>query len=555
MNKTKRFALLCLVTALFVSIIAGCSGKGSESEPSSSGGSSEPAASATSSDAASASANPFEEHMDISVSWWGIGAAFEGQDEIIQKLEKDFNITFKAMDIGWDNYKEKSQVWAVAGQLPDIITHSITNDQPATYNEWISQELIKPLPDDLSAYPNVQNVAKAEDVQGLYRDGKLFAIPRMTYPNTDLWAIDRAIYVRKDWMEKLGIKDPTSFDEFKAMLKAFTEQDPDGNNKKDTTGITMNTMGYLKNLFIPAFPQFENGGWVKEDGKWIPYFSSKQMDGVVTQARQLYAEGLLDQDFAVQKAGEGNQKFYQNKAGAFAIAASSVGGATGVKAEWEKNNPGENFFDHVKLLHLWPAADGTVYRHTTISWWSETMINAEVDDKKLDRILRVYDWLLSPAGKEMFDYGIEGKDYTKDGDKITVTREKDENGNFVDLKKKYPSMDVISQLAQWRNASSIEDSESNRAALGDDVVQFIQDELKWQMDNAKPIPTEFGIYTMSTPGNDKIQSIDFDDDFTRLILGKEDPVKQWKDIVKGYDSKGLQEAITEVNAEMTKQGK
>jgi len=555
MKQAKKLGTLVLLTALLASLVAAC-GNGNGGNGNEGASTSKPAESTSASGSApAAEGDPFAEPMNISVSWWGIGAAFDQQDPLLKEVEKRFNVTLKAMDIGWDNYKEKSQVWAAAGQLPDIITHSLTNDQPASYNEWVSQDLVHALPDDLSAYPNVEAIAKADDVKGIYRDGKLYAVPRLTYANKDLWALDRAIYVRKDWMEALGIADPTNFDEFAAMLQAFTEKDPDNNGKKDTTGITMNTLGYFKAVFLPTFPQFGNGGWVKEEGKWIPFFASRQMDDVVTQARRLYTEGLLDQDFAVQKAGEGNQKFFQNKAGALALNVDSVAGANGIKAEWEKNNPGLNFFDHVKLMHLWPAADGTIYRHTTMSWWSESMINVEVDDKKLDRILRIYDWLLSPAGKEMFDYGIEGVDYTKDGDKITVTREKEENGNFVDLKKKYPSMDIISQLAAWRNASSLEDSEINRAAKGDDAVQFVQDELKWQMGNAKPIPTAFEIFTMSTPGNDKISSITFDDDFIRLILGKEDPVKMWQDIVKGYDSKGLQEAIVEVNAEMAKMGK
>ena len=245
------------------------------------------------------------------------------------------------------------------------------------------QGLVHALPEDLSAYPNLEKVAKAPDVQGVYRDGKLYAIPRMTYPNTDMWAVDRAIFVRKDWMDKLGLKDPKSFDEFDAMMKAFADKDPDGNGKNDTTGIAMNTLGYFKGVFIPTFPQFDNSSWVQEDGKWIPYYASKQMDQVMVQARQLYADGGLDPDFAVEKAGEANQKFYQGKAGALAFASNSVSGSNGVKAEWEKNNPGKNFFDHVKILHLWPAADGTIYRHTTQSFWSETMINAEVDDAKM----------------------------------------------------------------------------------------------------------------------------------------------------------------------------
>ncbi|MCM3629547.1 extracellular solute-binding protein [Paenibacillus glycanilyticus] len=554
MRKAKLLGSLSLITVLTASIVSGCSSSGGNSNNSGN----TPAASADTADTGASSApaenNPFKDHMDISLSWWGIGVGFQQHDDLVQKLEKDFNVTLKPVDIGWDTYKEKNQVWAAAGQLPDIITNSIVNDNPGTYNEWVSQELIHPLPDDLSAYPNVEKVAKAPDVQGVYRDGKLYAIPRMTYPNTDMWAVDRAIYVRKDWMDKLGIKDPQSFDEFHAMLKAFAEQDPDGNGKKDTTGIVMNTLGYFKSVFMPAFPQYDNSSWLQEDGKWIPFYASKQMDQVVTQARKLYADGALDQDFAVEKAGEANQKFYQGKAGALAYNVGSVSGPTGIKAEWEKNNPGEKFFDHVKILHLWPAADGTVYRHTTQSFWSESMINAEVDDKKLDRILRIYDWLLSPEAKEMYDYGIEGKDYTKSGDQITITRPKD-GDNYIDLHKEYPSLDIIQALAAWRDASALEDSPANRVAKGDDVVDFIQGELKWQMDNAKAIPTAFDIFSMSTPAKDKLSAINFDDDFIRIVLGKDDPVKMLHDVQKSYDGKGLQDAIKEVTEQMAKQGK
>jgi putative aldouronate transport system substrate-binding protein len=45
------------------------------------------------------------------------------------------------------------------------------------------------------------------------------------------------------------------------------------------------------------------------------------------------------------------------------------------------------------------------------------------------------------------------------------------------------------------------------------------------------------------------------DDFTRVILGKEDPVKMWQTVLDGYKSKGLQQAIDEVTAEMAKIGK
>ena len=43
--------------------------------------------------------------------------------------------------------------------------------------------------------------------------------------------------IRKDWLAKLGLKEPQTVDDLYTIAKAFTEQDPDGNGKKDTYGL------------------------------------------------------------------------------------------------------------------------------------------------------------------------------------------------------------------------------------------------------------------------------------------------------------------------------
>ena len=46
-----------------------------------------------------------------------------------------------------------------------------------------------------------------------------------------------AMVIRQDWLDKLGLKAPTTLDEFMTVAKAFTNDDPDGNGKKDTYGL------------------------------------------------------------------------------------------------------------------------------------------------------------------------------------------------------------------------------------------------------------------------------------------------------------------------------
>ena len=50
-----------------------------------------------------------------------------------------------------------------------------------------------------------------------------------------------SLLIRQDWLDKLGLKPPTTLVEFMNVAKAFTEKDPDGNGKNDTYGLGINS--------------------------------------------------------------------------------------------------------------------------------------------------------------------------------------------------------------------------------------------------------------------------------------------------------------------------
>ncbi len=94
-----------------------------------------------------------------------------------------------------------------------------------------------------------------------YTDGKYYGVPTS--------AQTFALFVRKDWREKLGMPAPESWDDVAKLAKAFTTQDPDGNGKDDTYGFLLpgsTTRGYAS-WFIAPFLWQAGGDFIRPSGE------------------------------------------------------------------------------------------------------------------------------------------------------------------------------------------------------------------------------------------------------------------------------------------------
>lgn len=67
------------------------------------------------------------------------------------------------------------------------------------------------------------------------RNGLHYAIPILDYDYNS----DPMMWIRTDWLKKVGLSAPATLDELEKVLDAFTNQDPDGNGKNDTYGIAV----------------------------------------------------------------------------------------------------------------------------------------------------------------------------------------------------------------------------------------------------------------------------------------------------------------------------
>jgi len=133
-------------------------------------------------------------------------------------------------------------------------------------------------------------------------DGKIYGYPNISFSNTSGGTY--ASYINKTWLDNLGLEMPTTWDELVTVLRAFKEQDPNGNGKMDeipalgvvpasntTTGTTTYDLpAYLLNnwLYLDDSKFFNS-----ENGKlYSPYVTEEYREGL-KGLNALVGEGLL----------------------------------------------------------------------------------------------------------------------------------------------------------------------------------------------------------------------------------------------------------------------
>ncbi len=540
--KSARTGGLAGVFILLICLLAGCLG----------GNTAEEAANVVTGQASSHpnAASGRSEHFDISIGYWDIRELFEEpeKDAFLQKIMKDFNITIHPVEVSWSDYQERYRIMAATGQLPDISANNHVNTP--VYEDWVKQGIIRPIPEELDNYPNVRQVMELSDVQYLKHNGRFYMIPRTSFiEDRNLYASNAALLVRKDWMDMLGIKDPENFDEFVEMLKAFTAGDPDGNGIDDTIGLSFNTRESMgKWVIMTIRPQFNTYTWVKDVDRYVPSWAAEGFIDVLVNMRRLYAEGVLYTDFATQSAYYGSEIFAKGKAGALEYQAAASG-LQQIADQWDQYHPDQRFSEHVKLLHVFPAADGGLYHNTGTFYWSESYFSANVEDAKMERVLELYDYLMSPDGLKHLKLGIEGQDFIWKEEKLLITRPKDEKtGKWTDINSLYPSIRLFSPLAAWGGVS-IEDfqlNDINLAYFDEDLVKMAKEEIEWNLKYAKPLPRPYEILAMNTVKS-KFSSDYIRQDVIKVMLSKDDPVKAWREVLDRYVEEGMDEAIEDVN--------
>ncbi len=158
------------------------------------------------------------------------------EDWVGWKIIRDklgINLKYTIIPTGADG-ETKINAAAAANALPDLMQAVSTTNARNKVIDLNKQGLIAPVDSLLKLMPNRVKTHynnPSSMAMGVV-DGKQLALVEV--PNLPR---REGLVIRKDWLDKLGLKMPTTIDELFAVAKAFTEKDPDGNGKNDTYGL------------------------------------------------------------------------------------------------------------------------------------------------------------------------------------------------------------------------------------------------------------------------------------------------------------------------------
>lgn len=198
-------------------------------------------------------------------------------------------------DNGWE---EKKSLMFASQDLPDAMYDPMLKD--AEILNYGSQGLLIPLSDYIDKYgENIKNLfaSKPDFKSGVTTpDGKIYSLPLFDEGSVAFLGVP---FINTKWLKQLNLSVPTNTDEFYNVLKAFKENDMNGNGKKDeipfgfcglysTTGI---------DSMFGAFGNIDNWNHIAvRDGKLVFTATQPEFKAAVQYYHKLFSEGLIDKE-------------------------------------------------------------------------------------------------------------------------------------------------------------------------------------------------------------------------------------------------------------------
>jgi len=324
---------------------------------------------------------------------------------VFQKAAELTNVSLKGVaPSSATDTQEVFNLLMATGDLPDIVEGNNLRDDFIKYG---LEGAFIPLEDLIAEYaPNLQAFLEEYPYVRTFTsgpDGHMYFIPYV--PDG---GVGKGYFIRQDWLDKLGLKQPTTVDELHTVLTAFANDDPNGNGLKDEIPYFSRHVGEnFKDNEATRLTHFwgaRTDFYVDENGKVQHGFTSPEFKEGMINVAKWYAEGLIDPEIYT-RGGKARDIALGNDIGGFTH--DWFGSTASYNNKLSEEIEGFNF------QPIAPPADinGKVWEEfnrdlVKPDGWAITVSNEHPIET-----IKYFDFWFSEEGRRLMNYGIEGVQY------------------------------------------------------------------------------------------------------------------------------------------------
>lgn len=381
------------------------------------------------------------------------------------------------------------------------------------------KDILAAYPDDFWKSPNIS------------QDGKVYGIPKLQISQQP-----KGIYIRQDWLDKLGMKQPETLDDYLAYFEAVKTTDLDGDGQHNEVPLVLTKDLTVFNWAFEGYFGVFPDQWKFVNGQAQPDLIDPKMKEVIGFYKTLYDKGYINENMFTMSMGERGGFVLNNPVGMFVHDVQHSGklGYYGNPKNY-KSQPEVN----ISMLTGPLTPEGTKrFAPLRLPNQNVFIINSKV--KQPEKIVEYFNWFFSNSEKlnNLLFYGLEGYNYTVENGKIVWDPDIEAN-NTNDLFVYRSFMSLMkgdlrvsdAALAYDQNGDMVKQAKKDTLAAADDRGIFkYMPAMQSQLENPQLGYGDGSLYA---------------DMFAKVILGRETLDKAFDQFVENWKKQGGDKVIAE----------
>ncbi|HIY01275.1 MAG TPA: extracellular solute-binding protein [Candidatus Blautia faecipullorum] len=218
-----------------------------------------------------------------------------------------------------DRYDEVVNILVKDQTLPDVL---VVSDRE-TLKELVENDLVEDLTEvfESCASPRIKEMYESyggDLLEAGKFNGRLMAVPETVIDHGPC-----LMWLRKDWMDDLGLKEPETLEDAFRIVEAFVENGMGAEDGQEPVGLVCDTelIGSTSSNYSidPVFDSFGANPqrWVKKDGKIVYGSLTEETRQALGYLHGLYEKGILDSNFALRANNNLRDLVVEGRCGAF----------------------------------------------------------------------------------------------------------------------------------------------------------------------------------------------------------------------------------------------